>query len=128
MTPKQMAKEVGITDLRFEDWENKGLEFNILQVRRRVRYYCGAMRRKADGETNKVRVPKKLIEYFESHPSFEGWDKFSRSWDISRDNPLDIYYRDFSVEEEWDATLRRVVPELPVDRKMRRTHGPEGNV
>jgi len=120
MTPKEIAKVLGINDLKFEDWTEKGDEFSLRQVKRRTRYYCYAMRRKADGENNSVRVPKKLIEYYENLPGFEGWASFSRTWDVQSDSPLEIYYRNFSVDEEWDATLRRVVPELPIDRKLRR--------
>lgn len=120
MTPKEIAKVLGITNLTFEDWTEKGEDFSLRQVKRRARYYCFAMRRKADNEDNHVRVPKKLIEHFEKVPGFEGWANFSRTWDLVPDDPLDIYYRNFSVDEEWDATMRRVVPELPIDRKLRR--------
>lgn len=123
MTPKEAAQILGITDLPFEDWRNKGEEFSFLQVRRRARYYCGALRRKANGEDNKVRVPKKLVEYFEAQPQFEGWNNYSVTWDIKKDNPLELYYRTFSVDEEWEATLRRVVPELPLANRVLRRNG-----
>lgn len=126
MTPRQVAKTLGIK-LPFEDFEKKGDVFSFHQVRRRARYYCGAMKRKSDGENNTVRVPKKLIEYYESLNGFEGWSQYSRSWDITKEDPLTIYFRTFSVEEEWEATLRRVVPELPIDRELRR-NGEQGNI
>lgn len=122
ISPKEIAKTLGIK-LPFEDWVKKGEDFALHQVKRRTRYYCFAMRRKADGEDNQVRVPKKLIEHFENVEGFEGWKNFSRTWDVRSKNPLQIYFRNFSVDEEWDATLRRVVPELPVDRKLRRNNG-----
>lgn len=127
-TARAIADLLGIEGLRFDDWGGKGDAFAIHQVRRRARYYCGAMRRAADGESNAVNVPPALVAFFEAQPRFEGWGKFSRVWDLSRDMPTEIYYRDFSVEEEWDATLRRVVPELPVDRMMRRNNGPESHI
>lgn len=126
MTPRQIAKTLGVK-LDFDELEKKGDGFALHQLKRRVRYYCFAMQRKASGEQDKVRVPKKMIDYFESMPQFEGWKNFAGTWDVEASNPLKIFFRNFSVHEEWDATMRRVVPELPVDRVFRQ-NGPKSNV
>jgi len=85
------------------------------QLRRRIRYYCYKKRNNTEG----VEVPIGLVKHFESQDNFEGWEGFANTWDVSKDNPTKIYFRDFSVEEEWEATIRRVVPELPIDRVHR---------
>lgn len=126
MTPRQVAKLLGFK-LDFDAFDKKGEAFSLHQVKRRIRYYCFALQRKAVGEDDKVRVPKKLIEYFEGLPEFEGWHTFAETWDVVEAAPYKIYFRDFSIHQEWDATLRRVVPELPVDRSWRQ-NGPKSNV
>ncbi len=126
MTPRQIAKVLGIK-LDFDELEKKGEPFALLQVKRRTRYYCFSMKTKVIDVSNSIRVPKKLINFFESHPGFEGWQNFGVTWDIKKQDPLDIFYRNFSVNQEWDATIRRVVPELPVDRVMRQK-GPQSDL
>ena len=123
MTPRQIAKILGIK-LDFDELEKKGDMFALLQVKRRTRYYCFSMKTKVTNENNNVRVPKKLINYFETNSGFEGWHNFGVTWDVKKSDPLTIFFRDFSVNQEWDATIRRVVPELPIDRVLRQK-GPE---
>lgn len=127
MKHREIAKKLGIK-LDFGDLEKKGEDFALHQLKRRIRYYCYAMKRKTEDENDKVRVPKRFIEFFESLSMFEGWSAFSVTWDVSSDQPDTIYPRNFSVEEEWNATLRRVVPELPVDRVWRQKNGTKGNI
>ena len=123
MTPRQVAKTLGIK-LDFDELEKKGEIFTLHQLKRRVRYYCFAMQRKVnEPKKKKVRVAKKFVDYYENHPKFEGWAKFAETWDIDPKNPLEIVYRQFSIYEEWNATMRRVVPELPVNRIKRQESG-----
>ena len=121
MTPREIAESLGL-ELDLDRFESKGEVFFLRQVKRKIRFLCFAMQRKnEENSEDKTEVPKKFIEYFESHPKFEGWDLFGETWDVLEDNPVELYFRDFSIHEEWDATLRRVVPELKrIDRAARR--------
>lgn len=98
---------------------DRGEDFSLHQLKRKVRYLCYCMKRKHSGESDNMRVPEKFIEYYQSHKGFEGWTNFAVTWDVVPEEPHVLYARTFSVEEEWNATIRRVVPELPVDRIWR---------
>lgn len=125
MTGREVVKTLGLeSDLDIDKIEKKGDEFSLLQSKRKTRYYCFTMKTNEDGGNNETIVPKKLIEFFEKKPEFEGWSGFGVTWDIRSNNPLEIFFRDFSINQEWDATMRRVVPELPVDRMLRQK-GPD---
>lgn len=125
MSARNIAEELGI-ELDFDALEKKGEPFLLHQVKRKVRYFCFRMKTKTTNGSDEY-VPEKLVSFFENHEGFEGWQNFSKTWDVKADDPRVIWYRDFSINEEWDATIRRVVPELPIDRKLRQ-HGPEGNI
>jgi len=127
MIAREVAELLGI-NLDFDNMAHKSEPEMMHQLKRRVRYFCFSMKRKADGEGDKVRVPKKFMEYFENMNSFEGWPAFGVTWDIDAKAPHIAYPRDFSLHEEWEATIRRVVPELPVDRVWRQGDGRKGNV
>ena len=122
----EIAKKLGIIELDLDRMKEKGEIFSLLQVKRKIRYYCFAMKTNADGGNNKTVIPTQLIEYFEEKDEFEGWSGFGDTWDVRTTDPLSIFFRDFSINQEWDATMRRVVPELPVDRAQRQK-GPETN-
>ena len=126
MTPRRMAKILGIT-LDFDLFEKKGKDFPLFQIKRKIRYYCFSMKTNFEKKNDNIKVPKQFIEYFEKLDDFETWKKFGITWDVKTKNPIEIYYRDFSVNQEWDATIRRVVPEFPVDR-VRRQNGPKSNI
>ena len=127
MNAREIAKQLGVK-LDLDDFYKRGgEEFAMHQLKRRVRYYCFAMQRRAVDHDDKVRVPKKLIEYFENLHQFEHWGTFGETWDVKEKSPNEIYFRDFSLLEEHEALMRRVVPDLPIDRVWRQ-NGPEGNV
>lgn len=84
--------------------------------RRRLRYWCYRLRNAATGGAKSEGIPKGLQPHYERLASFEplgGWAGFGNTWDLGQEDPLTIVTRRFSVEEEWNATLRQVVPELP---------------
>lgn len=126
MTGRKVAKVLGLEMLDFDEIEKKGEVFSLLQAKRKTRYLCFTMKNITEGGSDEILVPDKLIEYFESMPEFEGWHNFGVTWDVKKNDPLSIFFRDFSVNQEWDATMRRVVPELPIDRELRQK-GPETN-
>ena len=121
-----IANKLGIKDFDFDRMKKKGEVFSLLQVKRKIRYYCFAMKTNADGGDNKTIIPEQLIEFFENKREFEGWAGFGETWDVQTNDPLTIFFRDFSINQEWDATMRRVVPELKVDRLLRQ-QGPDTN-
>lgn len=95
--------------------------------RRRIRYHLYRIKNEVMGGVPSE-PPFGLKEYYEELPGFGGWLSFAVSWDIAEEDPLKINFRQFSVEEEWNATLRRVVPVLPQFESMenRITDGGEG--
>ena len=101
-------------------WENRDFEvlFNSLskqqkRLRRDIRYGC-------------FRIQKYIVEgcpiYEDSHQlikdaiekleNFESWETFAITWDISIPEPLTLVKRKWSIQQEWNAVLTKVVPEL----------------
>ena len=95
--------------------------------RRQIRYHMYRIKNEAMGGVA-AEAPEGLKEYYEGQPGFEGWKSFAVGWDVGEGDPLKVRPRQFSVEEEWNATLRRVVPVLPQFEGMenRITDGSEG--
>ena len=81
--------------------------------RRKLRYWCYRLKNAAAGGAKATGLPVGLRAHFEGDPVFGGWEAFGDTWDLDQRDPLLIVARRFSVEEEWNATLRQVVPELP---------------
>jgi hypothetical protein len=107
LTPEQIGKKVGLP--KADIITAMGKPTNALNhIKRRIRYYCFERQR---GNW----APVKLVRYFESQKGFTGWDNFAKNWDVRKENPLEVYYRMFTIHEEWEAELRRVVPDLPID-------------
>lgn len=87
--------------------------------RRKVRYHCFRLRTEAEGGVA-ADVPEGFSEHFENHPfwanapfGFHGWKMFGETWDVSETDQWQPVLRKFSIHQEWNATLRQVVPELP---------------
>jgi len=105
-TPEQIAKSVGLPKNEIEQALSK--PSNALnQIKRRIRYYCFEKQR---GNW----APVRLIRHFEKQKNFTSWEKFAIDWDVVNSNPTETKWRKFSIHEEWEAELRRVVPDLPV--------------
>ena len=98
---------LGLDPADYDQWRSKGEKFLLHQVRRKIRYLCFAIQR---GET--VDISSKFFWHYESQPHFCGWALFADRWDVTKPDPLMTYPRKFSINEEWDATLRMAVPEL----------------
>ena len=103
-----IIETVGLDTADFAAWSGKSAKFQLHQIRRKIRYNCFAMMR---GDTSQV--PKKFITYYEDQQHFSGWALFADRWDVLKSNPLMTYPRKFSALEEWEATLRLAVPDLP---------------
>jgi len=81
--------------------------------RRQIRYWCFRFKTEAEGGPPATGAPRGLRQRLEGEDAFEGWRKFAITWDVDEDEPLVVIPRNFSVWEDWDRTLRRVVKPLP---------------
>ena len=106
LTPEQIGRKLGLPKKDIARALQRPLNA-LNSIKRKVRYYCFEKQR---GNW----APVKLVRYFEAQEGFTGWENFACNWDVEKDNPLKVYYRMFTIHEEWEATLRRVVPDLPV--------------
>jgi hypothetical protein len=86
------------------DWKDIG--------RRKVRYWCFRKKTEADGGNSADEAPQELVDHFESLENFQGWTNFGVTWDIDQNDFAKTYKRKFSVDEEWNATLRMLHPGL----------------
>lgn len=99
-----------------------------------MRYWCFRLRTQTEGGAPAEGVPQGLSEHFEKQDAFRGWHEFGGAWDVDEKDPLRATLRQFTVWEEWDATLRRVAVPLPgqghfLDPKQKaKGNGPQGNV
>ena len=81
--------------------------------RRRLRYWCYRFQNAAEGGAKVTGAPKGLQAHVEGLAGFTGWDGFARQWDLDHGPQIAIVRRQFTVQEEWHAKLRQVVPDLP---------------
>ena len=83
-------------------------------TRTEIRYICSRLLTESGGGDAAPETTKEFLEIFEGQKFFTGWSQFGTSWDVDLKDPYKVVYRQFSIHEEWEATLRRVVPELPI--------------
>lgn len=82
--------------------------------RRQIRYWLFRFRTETEAGGAKAKgAPRGLRKLFQEQPEFEGWHKFGVTWDVAEGDPLKAVPRKYSIHEEWNATLRRVVVDLP---------------
>ena len=106
LSPEQIGSKLGLPKEDIKRAISK--PSNALNyIKRRVRYYCFEKQR---GNW----APVKLVRHMEAQPDFTSWENFAVDWDIVKRNPLQVRWRKFSIHEEWEAELRRVVPDMPV--------------
>lgn len=102
-------------------WEGKDFEdlYNSLSkeeklLRRKIRYACFRIQTYIiNGHPKYDDSHQEIKDKIESLPDFEGWEKFGKTWDIATPDPIIIVKRKWSIEEEWLAILKHVVPVLP---------------
>jgi hypothetical protein len=109
-TPEQIGRMLGLPKKDIAEAVSKPSNA-INHLKRRIRYYCFEKQR---GNW----APVKLIRHFEKQPDFTGWDRFAVDWDVVKASPYKARWRKFSIHEEWEAELRRVVPDLPPTHKQ----------
>ena len=82
--------------------------------RRKIRYQMYRLRTEAESNgVTKADPPEGLEEFYRGQKNFDGWLRFGDTWDVEKEDPLLAIPRQFSIHEEWNATMRRVVPVLP---------------
>lgn len=111
MTPQEIGE---FLDLPEEDIERAiSKPSNALNsIKRKIRYFCFEKQR---GNW----APDKLVKHMQRQEDFTSWENFAVDWDVTRKNPLQVRWRKFSIHEEWEAELRRVVPDLPLEPKYK---------
>lgn len=108
-------------------WENRDFEnyFNELSkekklLRRQIRYACFRIQKfVVEGKPEIEPEHQKLREEIQSLPGFGGWDKFAVSWDVADPDPITLVKRKFSIEQEWNAVLQNVVPEIKSNSQIK---------
>ena len=111
-TPTKVVPEIDVSNLSDDA---------IKRIRKAKRYQCFRMKTEmvAEIEGNKVVKADDVSEDvlgLEFTDGFGGWENFGNTWDLEKEWPFKIYQRLYTLDEEWNATLRRVVPELPMKR------------
>lgn len=98
--------------------------------RRDVRYWLFRLRTEATGGASSNGIPHGFKKFFEELPGFKSWKGFAVTWDIPHLNgtircdynpckcgtqvvELRIIPRQFSVWEEWQATVRSEASSFP---------------
>lgn len=82
--------------------------------RRQIRYWLFRFRTETEAGGAKAKgAPRGLRKLFQELPGFDGWAKFGVTWDVGEEDPFSIAPRKYTIHEEWNATLRRVVVDLP---------------
>ena len=110
LTPEKIGNMMGLPKkdiLRALSKPSNSLNY----IKRRIRYFCFEKQR---GKW----APVKLIKWFEKQEEFTSWENFAVDWDVVKSNPIKARWRKFSIHEEWEAELRRVVPDLPISYKQ----------
>lgn len=83
--------------------------------RKQVRYWLFRFRTETETGGAKAKgAPRGLRKHFKEQSEFDGWAKFGGTWDVDETDHLKAISRKYSIYEEWNATLRRVVTDLPV--------------
>lgn len=113
ITPEEMGIMAGLPQPDIDRALSKPSN-SLNYIKRRIRYFCFEKQR---GNW----APPEMISIMESQREFTGWDRFAVDWDVVKSNPLTVRWRKFSIHEEWEAELRRVVPDLPVDISTKQT-------
>jgi hypothetical protein len=92
----------------------KGLGSEGKQLRHEVRYACFRVQNELQGGAKADEKHHAIAKEIEKLEGFEGWNKFSITWDISTPSPIVIVKRKWSIYQEWNQTLERVLEPLPI--------------
>lgn len=51
-------------------------------------------------------IDQAIDEHFTQQDAFDGWERFTETWDVAVDEPMNAVKRRFSMDEEWDIILK----------------------
>ena len=89
----------------------------LRRERKNVRYQLYRLKSEAEGRAANVSDPG-FKEIFENQTFFDGWRRFSESWDVALDDPYRIVHRIRSVGEDWDAIVEAKFPRIEPGGKV----------
>ena len=93
----------------------EGME--IRKARKKIRYQLYRLKAEAEGFASNV-SEEGFKEKFEEQRLFDGWRKFSVSWDVSTEDPYRIVHRVLSVQEEWNEIVAAKFPSVAPGGKI----------
>ena len=91
-------------------------EIAFRSILRKVRYWCFRFKNEATGGASADGAPAGLREIFEGQKEFKGWEQFGVTWDVNKGDMVATVPRLYTLEEEWEAVLRQVVPTFGVQK------------
>jgi hypothetical protein len=123
---EQKIEDLSIEDLSVEEIEaqSKALDKVVMEVRKerkRIRYILYRLKTEAaSGGVNLApdEATGSFKRIFIEQDLFEGWDKFSETWDVSLGNPEKIIHRDKSAADEWEELVRAKYPMIEPGGKV----------
>jgi hypothetical protein len=93
------------------------MSHNIKTLKPRdIRYWCCRLHTESTGGSNAVddpNFPTGVKEHFEKLPWFPGWTKYSITWDVNPDNPLDMIPLKISLVDAWNQEIFGLAKDLP---------------
>ena len=90
-----------------------GLTTDHKKLRHNIRYACFRVQNEKCGGAKAEKKHHKIAKMIEAAKGFEGWEHFAATWDIASPDPITIVPRKWSIYQEWDQSLLRVVKPLP---------------
>lgn len=84
-----------------------------LKLRHNIRYACFRRQKELNDGVKCPKEMKDLVKPIEQIEGFEGWENFAVTWDISHPDPITIVKRLWSIQQEHEQMLERVVKILP---------------
>lgn len=113
---EQEIEEIDLHDKSEEEITEviSGLSQEAMALRRKrkkIRYQLYRLKSEAEGKCANV-SEEGFKEQFEEQTHFEGWRKFSISWDVALDDPMRIVHRYRSVLDEWDEVVAAKFPTI----------------
>ena len=124
LTPAEITKLAG---------GMKARDFKIRTERKKIRYVMYRIRTEIDGGPASG-ATNKFKETYENAEGFDGWQKFSVTWDVSLSDPQKIVSRSKSQAAEWQEVFEAKTPVIlpggeirypdkDVERKMKKASG-----
>jgi len=89
----------------------------LRRKRKKVRYQLYRLQSEAEGRCANV-SEEGFKEIFEEQTHFDGWRKFSITWDVAMDDPYRIVHRIRSAADEWEEIVASKFPQVAPGGKI----------